>query len=66
MKSCTTTALIILGLFVLVAGISWLATCGIIYLITLCVGWEFKWLVATAIWLCLMLVSGIFTVNVRK
>lgn len=66
MKSCTITALIILGLFVLVAGLSWLATCGIIYLITLCVGWEFKWLVATAIWLGLMLVSGIFTVNVRK
>ena len=35
--------------------ISWLATCGLIKLITLCFGWTFSWLIATGIWLILLL-----------
>ena len=35
--------------------IIWLVTCGIIKLITLCFGWTFSWLIATGIWLILLL-----------
>ena len=38
-------------------GVSWLITCGIIKLITLCFGWTFKWSVATGIWLILYLLN---------
>ena len=38
-------------------GISWLITCGIIKLITLCFGWTFKWSVATGIWLIIYLLN---------
>lgn len=37
--------------------ISWLATCGLIKLITLCFGWTFSWLIATGIWLILYLLK---------
>lgn len=50
----------ILGVFVVVAilyGISWIAACGIIKLITMCFGWTFSWGVATGIWLILCLVK---------
>lgn len=39
-------------------GISWIATCGVVFLVTLCFGWTFNWLMATGIWLCLLLVSA--------
>ena len=42
---------IALALAILLYGISWIATCGIIKLITLCFGWQFKWSIATGIWL---------------
>ena len=45
----------ILIVFALALGISWLATCGIIKLITLCFGLTFSWPIATGIWLCLFL-----------
>lgn len=32
-------------------GISWIATCGLIKLITMCFGMKFKWSIATGIWL---------------
>ena len=35
--------------------IIWLATCGLIKMITLCFGWTFSWLIATGIWLILLL-----------
>lgn len=39
---------------------SWLITCGIIKLITLCFGWKFKWSIATGIWLITIIARGIF------
>lgn len=39
---------------------SWLVTCGIVKLITLCFGIAFSWPIATGIWLCLWLLSTIF------
>lgn len=41
-------------------GISWLLTCGVIKLITLCFGITFSWAVATGIWLALWLLGTVF------
>lgn len=43
-------------MFVLL-GISWILTCGIIYLITLCFGLAFNWGIATGIWLILLILG---------
>ena len=42
-------------LTIIAYAISWLATRGLIKLITLCFGWTFSWLIATGIWLILLL-----------
>ena len=39
---------------------SWIVTCGIIKLITLCFGLAFSWLIATGIWLVLLLLKTVF------
>lgn len=46
--------------------ISWLITCGIFYLITLCFSLEFSWLTATGVWLVMVLLRGIFSVTVKN
>lgn len=54
---------IVLGSILVVAAIlviSWLPTCGIIKLITMCFGLEFKWSVATGIWIILCLLEALF------
>lgn len=51
-----------LGLVVAVALlISWAVTCGLIYLITLCFGWEYNIGIATGIWLFMFLARSIFS-----
>lgn len=40
---------------ILLYAISWICTCGIIKLITMCFGWTFSWLIATGIWLIICL-----------
>ncbi len=52
----------LIGLIViaLAVGISWACTCGFIFLITLCFGWEFSWPIATGIWLILLMVRSLF------
>lgn len=57
-----------IAVFVAVAGVSWIATCGLVYLVTLCFSLEFSWGVATGIWIILILVKDIFnrTVTVKK
>ena len=53
---------LIAAIIVLTGGaISWLITCGIIKLITICFGLTFSWSVATGIWLCLMLLNQFLT-----
>lgn len=47
--------------YLIVAAISWIATCGIIKLITLCFGWTFSWAWATGIWLVLYLLKSTFS-----
>lgn len=61
-----TVALVVIAIVAALYGISWIATCGIIKLITLCFGWTFKWSVATGIWLVLCLLEATFKSNSSK
>lgn len=45
---------------------SWLITCGIIKLITLCFGLVFTWSVATGIWLIIFLIGGGIKIKIGK
>lgn len=60
--------LIAIVTYLAIAGISWIVTCGIIKLITLCFGWTFSWAWATGIWLVMFLLRSIFshTTTIRK
>lgn len=55
---CLIGALFILFVLLIVGGLSWIITCGLIKLITLCFGLTFSWAIATGIWLILMLIGG--------
>ena len=59
-------ALIAIVMFLVLGAISWIITCGIFYLITLCFGLEFSWLTATGVWLVMVLLRGIFSVTVKN
>lgn len=52
----------IIGLLIVIAlyAVSWIITCGVIKLITLCFGWTFSWPIATGIWLIICLIKLIF------
>lgn len=54
------TALLIALFKIFVLGVSWIATCGLVKLITLCFGWAFSWPVATGVWLIWLALSTIF------
>lgn len=54
------TAIAVIIILLLAFGVSWIMTCGIIKLITLCFGWQFKWSIATGIWLIMFLLQSIF------
>ena len=57
------TSIFIIGFVSLLYGISWIATCGIIKLITMCFGWNFSWAIATGVWLVICIAKGIFSHN---
>ena len=60
-------ALISIAILIGFGAISWLITCGIFYLITLCFSLEFSWLTATGVWLVMILLKSIFnTTNKNK
>ena len=58
--------LVFIAILAVCYGLSWIVTCGIIKLITMCFGWTFKWSIATGIWLIICLLRGIFSVTVKK
>ena len=62
----STVTLIVIGIFALTCGASWILTCGIIKLITLCFGWTFKWSISTGIWLIMFLLGSTFKSNSSK
>ena len=61
------SALLLTIIFIVVAfGFSWIVTCGIIKLITMCFGWQFKWSIATGIWLVMCLARTVFKNSSNK
>ena len=58
--------LVVIAILVVGYGLSWIVTCGIIKLITMCFGWTFKWSIATGIWLIICLLQSIFKVTVKN
>ena len=51
---------IIALMYVLALAISWAVTAGIIWLICLCFDWAFSLLIATGVWLVMLLLSNTF------
>ena len=51
---------------ILSLSISWICTCGIIKLITLCFEWSFKWNVATGLWIIICLARSVFRPSSRS
>lgn len=56
-------AIVFITVMILSYGISWIVTCGLIKLITLCFGWSFSWPIATGVWLILCIMKSIFSHN---
>lgn len=59
-------AIVVIGLIVICYILSWIVTCGIIKLITMCFGWMFKWSIATGIWLIICIMQSIFKTTVNE
>lgn len=47
-------------MLIVILAISWILTCGIVYLIFWCFSLVFSWPVATGIWLILLILGSIF------
>lgn len=54
------TGMLLIIMSLLALALSWIVTCGIIKLITLCFGVAFIWLIATGIWLVFLLLKSVF------
>ena len=54
------SAIAVLFLTAALTAFSWIVTCGIVKLITLCFGWAFSWPIATGIWLVMILLRMVF------
>lgn len=52
--------LLSLLILALTLGLSWIVTCGLVYLVTLCFGLAFSWGVATGVWAIMLLLKAIF------
>ena len=57
-KEKLTKGIMLITIIALCYGLSWIVTCGIIKLITICFGMKFKWSIATGIWLILCLLKS--------
>ena len=51
---------------VAIYAIDWGVTVGILYLIYMCFGWEWSWLVATGIWMIMVLARSVFKTYIKK
>lgn len=60
LTKCGTAAIIVILILAVCYGLSWIVTCGIIKLITMCFGLTFKWSIATAIWLVICILKSSF------
>lgn len=59
MKNIFKKSLFVILIVAFLYFVSWILTCGIIKLITLCFGLSFSWLIATGIWLIMCVVQSI-------
>ena len=59
-------ALVTITIFVFAYGLSWIITCGIVKLITLCFSWTFSWSIATGVWLIICILRLIFIITVKN
>lgn len=57
MKAKDVALIIVIGMLIL--SLSWLLTCGVIWCICALLQLKFTWKVASAIWLILLLISGV-------
>ena len=39
--------------------LSWIATCGLVKLVTMCFGWTFSWPIATGVWLVMLIIRNL-------
>lgn len=53
----------VIGAIIAISALSWIITCGLIKLITLCFGLTFSWSTATGIWLVMALLRSVFKSN---
>ena len=60
--NCPTIILVLIALIVIFieAIFSWASICSIVKLLSLCFSFQFKWRIATGIWLILLLLRAIF------
>ena len=58
--------LVAIAILVVCYGLSWIVTCGIIKLITMCFGWTFSWTIATGIWLIIFILRLIFIITAKN
>ena len=58
--------LVAIAIIAVCYGLSWIVTCGIIKLITMCFGWTFKWSIATGIWLIICILRSIFKIGLAE
>ena len=53
-------------IFLFACAVSWIITCGVIKLVTLCFGWEYSWGMATGVWLIMFLIKHVFSMGEIK
>lgn len=51
--------LIWLALWFVKLVLGWAAMCGLVWLVSLCFGWEFSWAIATGVWLIWVAVGSL-------
>lgn len=60
------TTVIVITILAVCYGLTWIATCGIIKIVTMNFGLTFKWSIATGVWLIICILGLIFAVTVKK
>ena len=64
-KKGRAVAIVVVLCLAMLLGMSWIVTCGLIKLITMCFGLKFSWAIATGIWLIICILKSIFNITVK-
>lgn len=57
---------IVITILAVCYGLTWIATCGIIKIVTMNFGLTFIWSIATGVWLIICILGLVFAVTVKK